>query len=148
MGSLGQVTLVKLWVMFPIVLTGMTLAVRNIKALNLFLLGENYASTMGIQVKQARICILVSTMLLTGTVTAFCGPVGFIGLAMPHVARILFANADHRVLLPACAGMGAVSMLVCDIVSKALVLPVNCIAALLGVPVIIWVIFKNLHVLR
>ena len=67
---------------------------------------------------------------------------------MPHVARMLFANADHRVLLPACAGMGAVAMLLCDIVSKALVLPVNCIAALLGVPVIIWVIFKNLHVLR
>lgn len=148
MGSLGQVTLVKLWVMLPIVGVGMVLAVRNIKALNLFLLGESYASTMGIRVKQARMYIFISTMLLTGTVTAFCGPIGFIGLAMPHVARMLFANADHRVLLPACAGMGAVAMLLCDIVSKALVLPVNCIAALLGVPVIIWVIFKNLHVLR
>lgn len=142
MGSLGQVTETKLWVMLAVVTVGLVLAVASIKALNLLLLGEQYASTMGLEVRRSRSLIFLSTMLLTGTVTAFCGPIGFVGLAIPHLARVVFGNADHRVLLPACVGMGMAAMLVCDILSKAFVLPVNCIAALLGVPVIVWVIVK------
>ena len=142
MGSLGQVTETKLWVMLAVVTVGLVLAVASIKALNLLLLGEQYASTMGLDVRRSRSLIFLSTMLLTGTVTAFCGPIGFVGLAIPHLARVVFGNADHRVLLPACVGMGMAAMLVCDILSKAFVLPVNCIAALLGVPVIVWVIVK------
>ena len=87
----------------------------------------------------------MSTTLLTGTVTAFCGPVGFLGLAVPHVARMLFNDADHRTLLPGSILLGVVAMLICDIIAKTLVLPVNCITALLGIPVIIWVVYKNLR---
>lgn len=146
LGSLGQVTVAKLQVMWPVVLLGIGMAVSSIKALNLLLLGDNYAATMGLDIRRARTRIFLSTMLLTGTVTAFCGPVGFIGLAIPHLARLLFGQADHRVLLPASIGIGMAAMLVCDIVSKTFVLPVNCIAALLGVPVIIWVVVKNMNV--
>ena len=116
-----------------------------IKPLNLLLLGENYARTMGMNIKRSRTLIFISTALLTGTVTAFCGPVGFIGLAVPHVTRLLFNNADHRILVPGTMLTGLISMLLCDIIAKKFLLPVNCITALLGVPVILWVIAKNLH---
>lgn len=89
LGSLGQVTVAKLQVMWPVVLLGIAMAVGSIKALNLLLLGENYAATMGLDIRRARTRIFLSTMLLTGTVTAFCGPIGFIGLAIPHLARLL-----------------------------------------------------------
>ena len=145
MGSLGHVTAAKLWVMLPMAAAGLLLAVHTIKALNLLLLGEDYARTMGLDVRRARALIFVSTALLTGTVTAFCGPVGFLGLAVPHVARMLFREADHRILLPGSTLLGAAAMLLCDLVSKAATLPVNCVTALLGIPVIVWVIFKNIR---
>jgi iron complex transport system permease protein len=90
--------------------------------------------------------ILLSTTLLAGTVTAFCGPIGFIGLAIPHLARTMFHNADHRILMPATALLGAVSLLICDIVSKILTLPVNTITALLGIPIVIWVVVRNKNI--
>ena len=145
MGSLGHVTATKLMIMVPVICVGLVMAILSVKALNLLLLGENYAQTMGINIRRARTLIFISTTLLAGTVTAFCGPVGFLGLAVPHVARLLFNNADHRVLLPGSVLLGIVSMLLCDIVAKNLVLPINCITALLGIPVIIWVICKNLR---
>jgi iron complex transport system permease protein len=98
---------------------------------------------MGLNIRRTRSLILLSTTLLAGTVTAFCGPIGFIGLAIPHVTRILFCDADHRTLLPAAALTGAVSLLICDIISKILVLPVNTITALLGIPIVIWVVIRN-----
>lgn len=145
MGSLGHVTTMKLFIMIPVICIGVILAIYCIKALNLLLLGENYAQTMGLNIKRARTLIFVSTTLLTGTVTAFCGPVGFLGLAVPHVARMLFNDADHRTLLHGSILLGIVAMLICDIIAKTLVLPVNCITALLGIPVIIWVVYKNLR---
>lgn len=145
MGSLGHVTAVKLWIMLPVVGVGLLLAVYCIKPLNLLLLGEQYARTMGTDVRRARTLIFVSTTLLTGTVTAFCGPVGFLGLAVPHVARMFFRNADHRLLLPGSMLLGVVAMLVCDIIAKTWVLPINSITALLGIPVIVWVVYKNLR---
>lgn len=145
MGSLGHVTITKLLIMAPVIFIGLFLAVISIKPLNLLLLGENYAQSMGLNIRRARSLIFVSTALLAGTVTAFCGPVGFLGLAVPHIARLLFNNADHRVLLPGSVLLGIVSMLLCDIIAKNLVLPINCITALLGVPVILWVICKNLR---
>ena len=98
---------------------------------------------MGLDVRRARRTIFLSTTLLAGTVTAFCGPIGFVGLAVPHVARMLFRNADHRVLLPGAALTGAAVVLVCDIVSKWLTLPVNTITALLGIPIVVWVVVRN-----
>lgn len=143
MGSLGDVTAVQLAVLVPSVAAGIVLAVFSVKSLNLLLFGEEYAVTMGLDLKRSRALLFVSTTLLAGSVTAFCGPVGFIGLAMPHVARMLFRSADHKVLLPAAALVGAAVLLLCDIVSKTLVLPVNAITALLGIPIVVWVVLRN-----
>ena len=145
MGSLSHITVTQLGIMIPMLCIGLLISVACIKSLNLLLLGENYARTMGMNIKRSRTFIFVSTALLTGTVTAFCGPVGFIGLAVPHVTRLLFNNADHRILVPGTMLTGLISMLLCDIIAKKFLLPVNCITALLGVPVILWVIAKNLR---
>ena len=143
MGSLGDVTATQLWVMLPSVAAGLLLAVLTVKPLNLLLFGEEYAVTMGLDIRRARGLIFLSTTLLAGTVTAFCGPIGFIGLAMPHVTRMLFANSDHRILLPGTVLCGACVLLLCDIVSKLFTLPVNAITALLGIPIVVWVVLRN-----
>ena len=143
MGSLGDVTANQLHLMLPAVLLGLVVSVAVIKPLNLLLLGEQYARTMGLNVRRSRYLIFLSTTLLAGTVTAFCGPIGFVGLAIPHIARMLFSNADHRILLPASALCGAVVLLTCDIISKWLTLPINTITALLGIPIVIWVVIRN-----
>ena len=143
MGSLGDVTTNQLHLMLPAVLLGLVVSVAVIKPLNLLLLGEQYARTMGLNIRRSRYLIFLSTTLLAGTVTAFCGPIGFVGLAIPHIARMLFSNADHRILLPASALCGAVTLLICDIVSKSLTLPINTITALLGIPIVIWVVIRN-----
>ena len=143
MGSLGDVTASQLWILVPAIIAGFVLAVLTIKPLNMLLFGEEYAVTMGLDIKKSRVLIFFSTTLLAGSVTAFCGPIGFIGLAMPHVTRMLFDNSDHRVLLPATMLTGASVMLLCDIVSKLFVLPVNAITALFGIPVVVWVVLHN-----
>lgn len=143
MGSLGDVTSAQLSLLLPAVATGLLLSTATIKPLNLLLLGEQYARTMGLDLRRARLLIFLSTTLLAGTVTAFCGPIGFVGLAVPHVARMLFRNADHRILMPGAALTGAVVLLVCDIISKWLTLPVNTITALFGIPVVVWVVVRN-----
>lgn len=148
MGSLSHITVTQLSIMIPMLLIGLFISIACIKSLNLLLLGENYARSMGMNIKRSRTLIFLSTALLTGTVTAFCGPVGFIGLAVPHVTRLLFNNADHRVLVPGTMLTGLISMLLCDIIAKKFLLPVNCITALLGVPVILWVIAKNLRIIK
>jgi iron complex transport system permease protein len=146
MGSLGDVSTTQLLLIVPAVVAGLTIAVAVIKPLNLLLLGEPYARTMGLNIGRTRMLILLSTTLLAGTVTAFCGPIGFIGLAIPHLARTMFHNADHRILMPATALLGAVALLICDIVSKLLTLPVNTITALLGIPIVIWVVVRNKNI--
>ena len=143
MGSLGDVTGGNLALMLPVITAGLVLSVAVIKPLNLLLLGENYARTMGLNVQRTRTLLFLSTVLLAGTVTAFCGPVGFIGLAVPHLARMLFANADHRVLMPASMLSGAALLLVCDLISKSLALPINTVTALMGIPVVIVVVVRN-----
>lgn len=144
MGSLGDVTGSQLALLLPVVTAGLALAVAVIKPLNLLLLGENYARTMGLNVQ--RTLIFLSTVLLAGTVTAFCGPVGFIGLAVPHLARMLFASADHRILMPGSMLAGAALLLVCDLVAKSLALPINTITALMGIPVVIFVVVRNRNI--
>ena len=143
MGSVGDVTGGNLALMLPVITAGLVLSVAVIKPLNLLLLGENYARTMGLNVQRTRTLLFLSTVLLAGTVTAFCGPVGFIGLAVPHLARMLFASADHRVLMPASMLSGAALLLVCDLISKSLALPINTVTALMGIPVVIVVVVRN-----
>lgn len=146
MGSLGDVTTSQLWLVATAIVAGLTLAVTVIKPMNMMLLGETYARTMGLNIGRTRSLILLSTTLLAGTVTAFCGPVGFIGLAIPHLARAIFLDADHRTLMPATMLTGAVALLVCDIVSKLLTLPVNTVTALLGIPIVVWVVIRNKNI--
>lgn len=143
MGSLGNVTSAQMPVVLGAVAVGIVLAVAAMKPLNMLLAGEEYAVTMGLSLNRARMLLFASTTLLAGTVTAFCGPIGFIGLAVPHIVRMTFSTADHRVLLPGVALCGASVMLLCDIVSKTLTLPVNSVTALVGIPVIIWIVLKN-----
>ncbi len=142
MGSLGDVTLSQLWILLPAVGAGIILAIITIKPLNMLLFGEEYARTMGLNIKRSRSLLFLSTTLLAGTVTAFCGPIGFIGLAMPHVARMIFRTSDQRVLVPGTILTGSAVLLFCDIVSKLLTLPINSITALLGIPVVILVVLK------
>ena len=143
MGSLGEVTSSQLWVLIPAVVAGLLLAVLTIKPLNLLLFGEEYAVTMGLNARRSRTLIFLATTLLAGTVTAFCGPIGFIGLAMPHVTRMLFNNSDHRVLIPATMLTGGIILLLCDIISKLFTLPINAITALLGIPIVVWIVLKK-----
>lgn len=146
MGSLGDVTTTQLWLLLLALCGGLILAVAAIKPLNLLLLGEQYARTMGLSIRRARLLIFLSTILLAGTVTAFCGPVGFIGLAVPHLARLLFRQADHRVLLPASALTGSCVLLLCDIISKWFTLPINTITALMGIPIVVWVVIRHKNI--
>lgn len=146
MGTLGDVTAQQLAIIFPSIVLGLILAVSTLKSLNLLLFGEEYAVTMGLNVHRSRILMFLSTTLLAGTVTAFCGPIGFIGLAIPHVARMVFRNSDHRILLPGTALLGGTVLLFCDIVSKILTLPINSITALLGIPIVIWVVLCNKNI--
>lgn len=146
MGSLGDITPSQLLLVAPAIIAGLIIAIAVIKPMNMMMLGEAYAHTMGLNIRRTRSMILLSTTLLAGTVTAFCGPVGFIGLAIPHLARIIFQNADHRVLMPASILTGAVALLLCDIISKLLTLPVNTVTALLGIPIVVWVVIRNKNI--
>lgn len=143
MGSLGDVTARQLLVLIPAIVAGLILAIVTIKPLNMLLFGEEYAVTMGLDMRRSRALIFLSTTLLAGTVTAFCGPIGFIGLAMPHVTRLLFGNSDHRTLLPGTILTGAAVMLLCDLISKLFTLPINAVTALLGIPIVVWVVIRN-----
>ena len=143
MGSLGEVTASQLAIIVPVIIAGIALAVATIKPMNMLLMGENYAKSMGLNIGSTRRLILSSTTLLAGTVTAFCGPIGFVGIAIPHVARMLFRSADHRVLLPATMLCGAVMMLTGDIVAKLLTLPINTVTALMGIPIVIYIVIRN-----
>lgn len=143
MGSLGDVTATQLWVIVPVILAGLVMAVATIKPMNMLLAGERYAASMGLNISRSRTLILASTTLLAGTVTAFCGPVGFVGIAVPHIARMLFRSADHRILLPATIFAGVAMMLVGDILAKYFVLPINTITALMGIPIVVYIVMRK-----
>ena len=143
-GSLGGVTGEQLMILAVVVVTGLVISYFSSKLLDALLLGDNYAKSMGLTVQRARILIVGSTSLLAGGITAFCGPIGFIGIAVPHLARALFNTSTHRILIPACCLIGTALMLICDIVAQLpgsqTVLPINVITALVGSPVVIWII--------
>lgn len=143
-GSLGGVTGTQLILLAVVVAAGLLISFFSSKSLDALLLGDNYARSMGLTVKHARLLIIGSTSILAGGITAFCGPIGFIGIAVPHLARALFNTSNHRILIPACCLIGTVLMLICDIVAQLpgsqSVLPINVITALVGSPVVIWVI--------
>ena len=143
MGSLGDVTASQLAILVPIVVVGLAMAVATIKPMNMLLAGERYAASMGLNISRTRTLVLASTTLLAGTVTAFCGPIGFVGIAVPHIARMVFRSADHRTLLPATILSGVAMLLMSDIVAKYFTLPINTITALMGIPIVIYIVTRR-----
>ncbi|TYP94995.1 iron complex transport system permease protein [Fodinibius salinus] len=146
-GSLGGVPLNQLWILGAVTIVGGGLALALSKPLNGLLLGENYARSMGLSVTASRIWIIVSTSLLAGGITAFCGPIGFVGIAVPHLTRSLLGTNDHRVLIPATLLMGALLLLACDIIAQvpgsSTTLPISAVTSMVGSPVVIWVIIQR-----
>ncbi|MFN8286235.1 MAG: iron ABC transporter permease [Chitinophagales bacterium] len=117
------------------------------KPLNLLLLGDTYAQSSGLNVRSAKLLIVLCTSILAGSITAFCGPIGFVGLAVPHLARALFKSADHKLLTPACAVLGASICCLCNLVAGSpgtdFILPINAVTSLLGAPFVIWIILRQ-----
>lgn len=146
-GSLGNLSWEELIVLFVIFSIGTLLSIASIKALNTLLLGENYAKSLGLNLKQSRLLIIIATSLLAGTITAFAGPIAFIGLAIPHIARQLFNTSNHKVLLPAIFIIGAIVMLICDSIAQVptsdYTLPINAITSLFGAPIVIWLLVRK-----
>jgi iron complex transport system permease protein len=149
-GSLGGVSGSQLYILGIVVIVGLIIAFLSSKMLDALLLGENYARSMGLTVQRARIIIICSTSILAGGVTAFCGPIGFIGIAVPHMTRLLFRTSSHRILVPACCLIGTLLMLLCDLISQIpgsqTVLPINIITALAGAPVVIYLLLRNKNI--
>lgn len=147
MGSFAALDKMQIAVLAVLVVVGLTIAIWNIKNLNAILPGEEYAASIGLNVRGIRNRILISTTLLAGAVTAFCGPIGFLGIAVPHIARFIFKDANHRVLFPASALLGGVLTLLADTLSElpgtGSIIPINTMAALLGIPVILVILFRK-----
>ncbi len=145
LGSLSSVGWGDMQLMLPILLLGALFVVLSLKPLNGLMLGEDYARGLGINVRRTRLYIVLATGLLAGGVTAFCGLIAFIGVAVPHIARGIFRTSNHRVTIPACVLIGACLLLVCDVLCSLAIypLPISTISALFGAPVIIWIILKN-----
>jgi iron complex transport system permease protein len=144
-GSLSAVTWAQMELLAPIILVGLALTFWIQKSLNAMLLGEHYARGLGISVTAIRITIILITGVLAGTITAFTGPIAFIGVAVPHLARGLFGTSDHRIAIPGTILCGAALLLLCDVISQQTTypLPLNAVSALFGAPMIIWIVLKQ-----
>ena len=151
-GSLSGVSNSQLSILSVCVGLGVFAAFVLSKPLNMLLLGEDYARSLGLQIKRTRILIILSTSLLTGAVTGFCGPIGFIGIAVPHLTRSLFNTSDHRILIPSTCLIGSIIMLLCDIIAQlpgySIALPINAVTALIGAPVVIAIILQRRNLQR
>ncbi|AUS04180.1 FecCD family ABC transporter permease [Pseudotamlana carrageenivorans] len=146
-GSLGNLSWQELLILFVLYALGILLSLAAIKSLNSLLLGENYAKSLGLNIKKSRLLIITSTSLLAGTITAFAGPIAFIGLAIPHITRQVFSTSNHKILLPAVFLFGAIIMLICDSIAQLptsdYTLPINAITSLIGAPVVIWLLVRK-----
>lgn len=146
-GSVGNLSWYQLLLLLIIILIGVVLSILSIKPLNAFLLGENYAQSLGVNLKKSKYLIILATGLLAGSVTAFAGPIAFIGLAVPHLTRQLFDTTNHKILIPAVLIYGGILMLLCDTVAQlpnsANVLPINAITSILGAPIVIWLLVRK-----
>ena len=146
-GSLGNLNWEEITVLTLFFIAGSILVLFIIKPLNSLLIGENYAKSMGVNVKRTRTITLVATSILTGVITAFSGPIAFIGLAVPHLTKLLFKTSNHKTLLPAVALMGSIIMLICDSIAQLpyseFTLPINAITSLFGAPIVIWLLVRK-----
>ena len=146
-GNLGNLSWQQLLIFASFYVLCVFATLSLIKPLNGFLLGENYAKSLGIDVKKSRNQILLITSILTGVITAFSGPIAFVGLAVPHLARLLFTSSNHKILLPASALIGGIVLLICDCIAQLpmseFTLPINAITSLFGAPVVIWLLVRK-----
>ncbi len=147
MGNIGNLSWNSIIILTISVLIGLFLSIFSIKSLNAMLLGENYAKSLGVNFKKSRMIIIFATSILAGSITAFAGPIAFIGLAVPHIAKIVFQTSNHYVLFWSTILFGAITMLVCDIFSHIpgteITLPINAITSIIGAPIVIWLIMKK-----
>jgi iron complex transport system permease protein len=146
-GSFGGITWGQMPIFMPFIGVGLVSAFLLSKPLNALLLGEAYARSMGLNIRRARLWMIVTTALLAGTVTAFCGPIAFLGIAVPHLCRSLFRTSDHRILIPAVIMLGGMVALLADLIAQVpggqIILPLNAVTALIGAPVVIWIILRR-----
>ncbi len=146
-GSFGGVTWSQLKVMAPVMLVGLVIGSLLGKSLNALLLGEDYARSLGLNIGRTRFFILLGASILAGAATAFCGPIGFLGVAIPHIARNLLRTSNHKLLLPAVLILGACAALLADVLTQlpgtAFILPVNVITSLFGAPFVLWIILRR-----
>ena len=145
-GSLGTLNWTEIQILCFILSLGIFIGMISVKALNAWLLGDNYARSVGVNIDRSRLFIILSASILTGGVTAFCGPIAFVGLAVPHLTKLVIRTHNHRTLFPAVIIGGAILMLFCDVVAQlpgtSYVLPINAITALMGAPVVIWIVLR------
>ncbi|AUC15575.1 iron ABC transporter [Tenacibaculum sp. SZ-18] len=146
-GSLGNLTWNEILIFFGVFVISAVGIFFSIKPLNSFLLGENYAKSLGINTKKSRNIILIVTSLLTGVITAFCGPIAFIGLAVPHITKLIFKTSNHKILIPSVSLLGGIILLICDSIAQLphseFTLPINAITSLFGAPVVIWLLVRK-----
>lgn len=147
LGNLGNLSWMSIAVLSATVIAGLVLGIASIKPLNALLLGENYARSLGVNISRSRFLIILATSILAGSITAFAGPIAFIGLAVPHIAKLSFRTSDHRILYPATVFCGASVMLLCDMATQwpgsEIVLPINAVTSILGAPVVIWLLVRK-----
>jgi cobalamin transport system permease protein len=147
LGSFADTTWADLRLLLPLVVLGLVTSALTLRGLNALLLGDSYARTMGIDVRRVRVITVASASLLAGATTAFCGPIAFLGLAVPHLTRMAMGTSDHRVVLPGVVLMGAAVALACGLVSQVpvseAVLPVNAVTALIGAPMVVVVLLRS-----
>ena len=147
LGSVGGTNWSEIAILALLLIVGGTLAITSTKSLNAWLLGDHYAQSLGIDIKKSRQKAVLATSLLAGGVTAFCGPIAFVGLAVPHLVRLLVPTTNHRVLVPMVMMGGAALLLLCDLLAQvpggSNILPLNAITSMIGAPVVIWVVMRS-----
>ena len=147
LGNLGDLSWNQVSLFTSIIVLGLLLTLFTIKNLNALVLGEAYAKSMGVHIKRNRIIVMLATSILAGSITAFAGPIAFIGLAVPHITRLIFKSANHSIFIPATLLIGSITMLCCDCISQLpgseLTLPINAITSIIGAPVVIWLLARK-----
>jgi iron complex transport system permease protein len=147
MGSIGNLSWQNIFILFIAVTLGLLLSLFSLKALDALLLGENYAKSLGLNINKSRRILIFATSILAGSITAFAGPIAFVGLAVPHLAKLLFQTSNHRILFWSTIQIGAIIMLFCDMVSQMpgfdFTLPINAITSIVGAPVVIWLLVRK-----
>jgi len=147
LGSLGNLSWTAITILFIAVLIGLTLSLISIKSLDALLLGENYAKSMGLNYRKSRLLIILATSIMAGSITAFAGPIAFIGLAVPHIAKLVFQTSNHKILFWSTVLFGAIIMLICDSIAQVpgqdFSLPINAVTSLFGAPIVIWLLVRK-----